>query len=111
MSRTLEDILESAEYWSNKNGFEQEAFRELLTIIKILVNERQKVKDKHIIEEVACYQIEIAVPEGTHSYIYSDNIPSDLTIKEKYGLFARVGSISPLMHVIQHKQILEELNK
>jgi len=61
--------------------------------------------------EVVCYQIEIVVPEGTHSYIYSDKIPSNLSLKEKYGLFARVGSVSPLTHVVQQKQIMEKLNE
>lgn len=35
--------------------------------------------------EVVCYQIEILVPQGTHSYIYSDKIPTDESIKSKYG--------------------------
>lgn len=55
-------------------------------------------------EEVVCYLIEILVPQGTHSYIYSDKIPSDESLKEKYGLFARVGNVSPLMHIVQHRQ-------
>lgn len=59
-------------------------------------------------EEIVCYQIEILIPQGTHSYIYSDKIPSDESLKEKYGLFARVGSVEPLMHVIQHRQSVSD---
>lgn len=59
-------------------------------------------------EDVVCYQIEILVPQGTHSYIYSDKIPSDESLKENYGLFARVGNVEPLMHVVQHRQLMAE---
>lgn len=58
--------------------------------------------------EIACYQIEILVPEGLHKHIYSDKIPTDEEIKSEYGIFARVGKSHPLMHVIQHKQIMED---
>jgi len=57
-------------------------------------------------EEVVCYQIEVLVPIGTHSYIYSERIPSDDFLKENYGLFARVGNVEPLMYVVQHRQIV-----
>lgn len=60
-------------------------------------------------EEVVCYQIEILVPQGAHSYIYSDKIPSDESLKEKYGLFARVGGVDPLMHIVQHRQIVNDI--
>lgn len=46
MARTLEDMLETAEFWANKNGYEQEALREVLAIIKILINEGQKSKSE-----------------------------------------------------------------
>lgn len=59
-------------------------------------------------EEVVCYQIEILVPTGTHKYIYSDKIPTNEDVQAEYGLFARVGSVSELMHVVQHRQIMED---
>lgn len=59
-------------------------------------------------EEVVCYQIEILIPTGTHKYIYSDKIPTDEEVQTEYGLFARVGSVSELMHVVQHRQIMED---
>ena len=59
-------------------------------------------------EEVVCYQIEILVPTGIHKYIYSDNIPTNEEVQTQYGLFARVGSVSELMHVVQHRQIMED---
>lgn len=60
-------------------------------------------------EEIVCYQIEVLVPQGTHSYIYSDKIPSDESLREKYGLFARVGNVAALMYVVQHRQIINDL--
>lgn len=50
-------------------------------------------------KDIACYQIEILTPQGTHSYLYKDSIPSEEFIKREYGLFARVGSVEPLAFV------------
>lgn len=68
----------------------------------------ERVRKEVSPEEVVCYQIEILVPEGIHSYIYSDKIPSDESVKEQYGIFARTGNVSPLMHIVQHRQILAD---
>lgn len=35
----LRKRFEDAEYWSNKNGYEQEALREVIAILGILINE------------------------------------------------------------------------
>lgn len=59
-------------------------------------------------EEIVCYQIEIVVPEGTHSYIYSAKLPSGDEIRETYGMFAKIGHVSPLMHVVQHRQLIAD---
>lgn len=58
--------------------------------------------------EVVCYQVEILVPEGLHKYVYSDKIPTEQEVKAEYGLFARIGKSYPLMHVTQHKQVMED---
>lgn len=47
-SYTQQDIekrIENSEYWANKNGYEQEAVRELLEVVKMLVNELYKSRD------------------------------------------------------------------
>lgn len=77
------------------------------------IKEDRKLQKERILkemspEEIVCYQIEIVVPEGTHSYIYSDKLPSGESVREQYGMFARVGSVSPLMHVVQHRQLLAD---
>lgn len=59
-------------------------------------------------EEVVCYKIEILVPTGTHKYIYSEKVPTNEEVQVEYGLFARVGLVSELMNVVQHRQIMED---
>lgn len=37
----MNEFLESAEYWSDRNGYEQEALHAMLEILKVLVKERE----------------------------------------------------------------------
>lgn len=62
-------------------------------------------------EEVVCYQIEIIVPEGTHSYMYSENIPADDDVRESYGSSAKIGYVSPLMRIVQHRQLIADVKE
>lgn len=58
--------------------------------------------------EIEGYRVEILYPQGTCKYIVCNTVPCDYEVKAEYGLFARIGSIEPLMRVSQHKILLKD---
>lgn len=68
---------------------------------------REKIMKDLNPEEIEGYRIEILVPHSnTSTYILKETIPDIEVVREKYGMFARIGKVEALMRVEQHRRIL-----
>lgn len=54
----LQSRLEDAEYWAGKNGYEQEAMREILCILRILVSHQVRPDDDYgVLSELKGWEV------------------------------------------------------